>query len=113
MEIIYYETADGKKPASDFIDSLPIKSRQKVLRSIELLRALGVQLKRPYTDDLRDGIHELRTQFGSNQYRVLYFFMVGDKAILTNGFTKKTMKVPDSEIDLAISYRTDYTNRNK
>lgn len=32
---------------------------------------------------------ELRTKQGSDITRVLYFFIVGKKAILTNGFIKK------------------------
>ena len=113
MEIIYYETASGEKPASDYIDSLPVKARQKVFRTIGLLESLGRQLKSPFSSPLRDGILELRTQFASDQFRVLYFFVVGDKAILTNGFTKKTDQVPDDEIERAKRYRTDYESRNK
>lgn len=37
--------------------------------------------------------------------------MIGNKAILTNGFTKKTQKTPKSEIELAKKYRADYERR--
>lgn len=43
--------------------------------------------------------------------RVLYFSVVGQKIILTNGFVKKTMKTPPGEIDRAKRYRTDYQTR--
>jgi len=55
---------------------------------------------------------ELRTIFGNNISRVLYFFMVGDTAVLTNGFIKKTQKTPPEEIDRAKRYRDDYKRRN-
>ena len=35
---------------------------------------------------MEDGIFELRIKSGSDISRILYFFFVGDKAILTNGF---------------------------
>ena len=40
------------------------------------------------------------------------FFFVGKKAVLANGFIKKTMKAPNSEIELAKRYRKDYFMRN-
>ncbi len=45
---------------------------------------------------------------GTNITRILYFFVVGDKAILTNGFIKKTNKTPKKEIELAFKRKNDY-----
>ena len=45
---------------------------------------------------------------GTQPARELYFFYVGEKAILTNGFIKKTTKTPSAEIQLAKKYRDDY-----
>ena len=56
---------------------------------------------------------ELRTKFGSDITRVLYFFVVGKKVILTNGFVKKTQKTPPAEIALAKMYREDYLTRKE
>ena len=55
-----------------------------------------------------DGIFELRAQSGNNISRVLYFFFVGNKIILTHGFIKKTQKTPREEIDKAKAYRKDF-----
>ncbi|MCQ2549373.1 MAG: type II toxin-antitoxin system RelE/ParE family toxin [Lachnospiraceae bacterium] len=44
--------------------------------------------------------------------RALYFFFIGNKAILTHGFTKKSQKTPKSELDLAKKYRADYKRRH-
>ncbi|MBQ5564448.1 MAG: type II toxin-antitoxin system RelE/ParE family toxin, partial [Clostridia bacterium] len=44
---------------------------------------------------------------------VLYFFVIGKKVILTNGFIKKTQKTPKREIDLAKKYRADYLEREQ
>ena len=43
--------------------------------------------------------------------RVLYFFCIGKKIILTNGFVKKTPKTPKKEIELAIIRRKEYMER--
>lgn len=59
----------------------------------------------PYSDHLVDGIFEIRAKVGSDIARVLYFFVIGKKIVLTNGFIKKTQKTPKNEIELAKKYR--------
>ena len=60
----------------------------KTLRTIDLLEMNGPLLREPYSKPLENGIFELRTKQGSDITRVLYFFIVGKKAVLTNGFIK-------------------------
>lgn len=95
----------------DFLQSLEPKMQAKMLRTIDLLEVNGTELRMPYSRSLRDGIFELRAKQGSNITRVLYFFFIGNKAVLTNGFTKKTQETPLSEITLAVKYRKDYERR--
>ena len=45
--------------------------------------------------------------------RVLYFFVVGRRVILTNGFVKKTMKTPLCEIERAKRYRADFNQKKE
>lgn len=112
-EIEFYDKPDGTEPAKDFILSLDTKMQAKVLRTVALLRDAGPTLREPYSKPLDDGIFEIRTKFGSDITRVLYFFMVGKRIILTNGFVKKTQKTPASEITLAKQYRADYLSRKE
>ena len=112
MDIYFYETEDGTKPAQVFLDSLDPKMLAKMLRTIDLLKNNGIALRRPYSALFEDGIYELRAQQGSNISRVLYFFQMGDKAYLTNGFIKKTQKTPRQEIELAKKYREDHMRRH-
>lgn len=112
-EIEFYDKADGIEPAKDFILSLDTKMQAKVLRTVSLLREAGPSLREPYSKSLSDGIFEIRTKFGSDITRVLYFFVIGKKIILTNGFIKKTQKTPPAEIELAKQYRADYLSRKE
>lgn len=79
-----------------------------MLRTIDLLQANGNSLREPYSKPLRDGILELRAKIGSDISRVLYFFIIDRRIVLTHGFIKKTQKTPSSEIARAISYRQDF-----
>ena len=113
FEIIFYKNDKGEKPVEDFLDSLSDKMRAIMLLSIRIVRERGYQTRMPYSEELEDGIFELRAKVGSDISRVLYFFVVGRKIILTNGFIKKTQKTPKSEIELAKKYRADYFSREE
>ena len=110
-EVIFYDKADGTEPAKEFLLSLDVKMRAKMLRTIELLQNNGPELREPYSKPLGDSIFELRAKVGSDISRVLYFFIVGRKVILTNGFIKKTQKTPSGEIEKAKKYRNEYLSR--
>lgn len=113
FEIIFYEDADGTEPAKEFILNLDVKMRAKMIRTIEMLKKNGNKLREPESKPLDDGIMELRAKVGSDISRVLYFFIIGKKAVLTNGFIKKTQKTPKSEIERAKRYRDDYLSRTQ
>lgn len=111
FEVEYYEKSDGTYPAEEFILSQDIKMQTKLFRLLELLELKGNELREPYSKSLLDGIFEIRAIQGNNITRVLYFFVVDKKIILTNGFVKKTQKTPENEIVLAKKYRKDYELR--
>lgn len=113
FDVEYYEKEDGTFPAEEFILSLDSKMQAKMFRELDLLETFGNQLREPHSKPLEDGIYEIRAKVASDITRVLYFFVVNKKIILTNGFVKKTQKTPDNEIALAQKYRKDYLERNK
>ncbi len=113
MEIKFYKDATGKVPVRDFLDSLDIKMRQKMLRSIQALQDLGITLRMPLSEALDDGIFELRAKVGTNISRVMYFFVIGNQAVLTHGFVKKTQKTPARELERAKKIRDEYIKRLK
>ena len=112
-EIIFYRTEQNDCPLLDFLNGLDKKMYAKVMWTIKLLRDNGKELREPYSKALSDGIFELRVKVGSDISRVLYFFIVGNKIVLTNGFVKKTQKTPSAEIARAKQYRRDYLSRKQ
>ena len=97
--IEYYETESGKKPVSEFIQSLPVKLEAKAYLDIGLLEQFGAQLTMPYSRFIKDGLFELRVQQAGSNARIFYFFVVGKNIILTSGFLKKTKKTPPHEME--------------
>lgn len=72
----FYETENGKKPVSDFLDSLDVGMSAKLVGLMEVLEERGNRMSMPHSKPLEDGIFELRCQLGSNITRVfvLLFF---------------------------------------
>lgn len=111
FDVEFYRLPDGTAPVEIFLDSLSIKMRNKALYSLLLLEQFGNRLREPYSKEVVSGIFELRIQFASDITRIFYFFYVGNKIVLTNGFVKKTQKTPKNEILLAIKYKQEYERR--
>ena len=111
FEVLFYEKRNGECPIEDFLVSLDVKMRAKIVGLLELLEEKGNQLREPYSKNIDDGIFEIRCKVGSNITRVLYFFYHDGKIILTNGFVKKTQKIPLNQIRIAKEYRIDYQER--
>jgi phage-related protein len=95
-KIRLYITEDGKCPVSEFMETLSEKNYKKMTKSIEYLKSVGIGLRRPQGDYLRDGIYELRIILTNNNYRTLYFFYNNNEIVLTHAFHKTTKKVPES-----------------
>ena len=111
IKVILYKLQNGTMPVQDFLQSLDAKMRAKMARAIDRLKLNGYELREPYSKSLGDGIFELRAQVATNISRVLYFFVVNGKAVLTHGFVKKTQQTPNAEIDRAKRYSEEYLRR--
>ena len=113
FKVDFYRREDGSKPVGEFIRSLNLKMKAKVVGDLHLLEEYGNLAREPLSKELDDGIFEVRTVEGSDIVRILYFFDAGRIIIATNGFVKKQKKTPKSEIDLAKKRRADYFRRKE
>lgn len=109
--VSFFEKNNGSVPAEQYINSLDEKIAAKIYRILVMVEKNGPELREPYSKHLDDGIFEVRAQFGSNLARVLYFFFVGKRVIVTHGFTKKTQKTPPAEIKKAKEHRKEFLYR--
>lgn len=109
----YYVTESGKSPVKDFIDSLDSSSQRKFFFVKSLLEEFGHRLPQPHAKYIGDEIFELRFKGQEGNVRILYFFFHQDKAIFTNGFIKKSAKLPEKERTLAIRRRKEFLEKHK
>ena len=108
-----YRDTRGHTPVTDYLDTLQLPDRARVVRAIGLLEDYGPLLKMPHTRHLVGKIWELRIDGRPNSYRVLYAGVPGRKFILLHAFAKKTDKTPPDELATAQRRLTDYLERWK
>lgn len=113
FEIVFYQRTNGECPVSDFLDSLNKVMRFKMMHQMDLLELYGNHPRGDYSKFVDEGIFELRAQTRTDITRIMFFFDENHKIVLTNGFVKKTQKMPMSEFELAKKYRADYLSRRK
>jgi len=109
----YYCTDSGRIPVREFIDSLDYRSQRKFFFAKALLEEFGYRLPRPHAAYIGDSIFELRFKGAEGQIRILYFFFHQNKAILTNGFVKKTNKVSKKVKEVAIKRKKRFIERHE
>ncbi len=111
-EVRFYRTSSGHCPVEDFLDSLSGKQAQKVVWVLRLVEELD-PVPEQYFKKLSgtDDVWEARARHGGNAFRLLGFFDGREVVILTNGFIKKSRKVPRRELLLAEERRRDYLAR--
>ena len=90
-----------------FMDTLSEREQEKVQYGLLLLKTLH-RLPTKFVKFIRNGIYELRTEYGGNIYRVFFIFDEGNIVVLFNGFQKKSQKTPSGEIEKAIKIKEAY-----
>ena len=90
-----------------FMQQLSEKEQEKVQYGLLLLKTQG-RLPKKFVKLIRDGIFELRTEYGGKIFRVFFIFDEGEIVVLFNGFQKKTQKTPQGEIEKALKIKEAY-----
>lgn len=113
-EIIFYDTANGKKPVEDFLDSLSAEEAKKVAWVLKLFEDPDVKevpsqffKKLVNTDD----IWEVRVSVRGKAIRILGFLDGENLVVLAHAIVKKTQKTPRSAIKIAEERKKDYFSR--
>lgn len=109
--IVYCDEEMNPCPVTDFIDTCAPKHQVKILRFLSLLEEMGPTLPRPYSDLLKDGIHELRIKLSGEQVRMLYFFCFRKFIVFYVAFVKNTDRVPEKFIHRVKRYRDNFLQR--
>lgn len=111
-DIQFYRTQSGRSPVEDFLDSLSGSQAAKiawVLQLVEELDPVPIQYFKKLTNT--EDLWEVRIQVGRNTFRLLGFFDGSQLVVLNHAFTKKSQKIPKSDITVAEGRKRDYFRR--
>ena len=106
-QVRLFRQANGEIPFLEWFNTLKARDSKAYAACVQRILALshhGHDLERPLAAFLRNGIYELRIKNNTVQYRVLYFFVGRNAAVLSHGIRKPGAKVPDIEIERAIKH---------
>ena len=90
-----------------FMSTLKEKEQEKIQYGLLLLKTQD-RLSTKFIKLIKDGLYELRTEYGGNIFRVFFIFDEGKIVVLFNGFQKKSQKTPPKEIEKALKIKEAY-----
>ena len=97
----FFLDEDGKAPVEEYLLSLPIPHRAKLVALIRMLEQEGPNLPFPYSSQVRGKVRELRTQQGKDKLRVLYYGDARRVFVLLHAIVKRSAQLPEEDIRIA------------
>jgi len=105
MEIIFWSPSgeELQSPVFDFIDSEPPKNKKRIMSVLDLFSKQGMNLlQTQFLEKVKPHkLFALRIKCSQVTYRILLSIKSGS-AVLLHSFKKKTNKIPDKEIKIAL-----------
>lgn len=109
LRIEFYVASNGTIPAEDWLEELPLTVQQKFAALFARIGDTGKIWNERKFKHLTET--EQLFEFKVEADRILCFFFVGRRLILTHGFRKGSSKTPKREIDRAETYKKDFERR--
>lgn len=99
LQCVFYATPARTEPVRAWLKGLPKEVRRMIGADIDTVQNTW-PIGKPLVDGFGGGLYEIRTTFGTNEYRI--FFCISNSTIhLLHGFQKKTQKTTKADLDLA------------
>ena len=106
--VIFYKDKEGNEPVKDFILEQSHGAIGEILHVFDLLYRFGLSLGLPYVEKVQGKIWALRIKHSSDYYRILYFASSGQKFIVLHAIKKKSDKLRNADIEIAIKRMDDH-----
>ena len=100
-QVEFFTDERGEAPVEEYLTSLPVQHRAKMLALLKMLEQEGPNLPFPYSSQVRGRLRELRTQQGKDKLRILYFGDARRVFVLLHGIVKRSAQLPERDIRIA------------
>ena len=104
----FYVSSTGRNPVREWILELLSEDRRTVGKDIQKVE-FGWPIGRPHCAPLGHGLWEVRSDLDRNRIARVIFCMSDGHMILLHGFIKKTQKMPQQDIELALKRKREVT----
>jgi len=102
----FYISQTGRNPVREWILELSSDDRKTVGKDIQKVE-FGWPIGRPHCAPLGHGLWEVRSDLDGNRIGRVIFCMGDGHMILLHGFIKKTQKVPQQDVELAMKRKRE------
>ncbi|MGQ0434545.1 MAG: type II toxin-antitoxin system RelE/ParE family toxin [Microthrixaceae bacterium] len=110
---VHYRAPEGDEPVRAFLDALDDEVHAVLAQQMDRLNLLSDEVPHlpfPHTSQVDGELRELRCHYGRQLFRVLY--RRSDRLlVLLHIFSKRTAKIPASEITIAQQRWDDFKKR--
>jgi phage-related protein len=104
----FYRSNAGREPVREWLKSLEMEDRKVIgedIKDVEFSWPIGLPLVRSLGKEL----WEVRSSLPRGRIARIIFCIANRRLVLLHGFIKKTQKIPQNEIDLALKRKKDDT----
>ena len=103
LQAAFYQTATGKEPVRVWLKRFGARDRKAIgedIATLEFSWPVGQPKCRPISG--QQGLWEIRSNISAGRIARILFCVWAKRMVLLHGFVKKTQKIPDKEIELAV-----------
>lgn len=101
LDVLFYQSEFGREPVREWLKNLPRNDKKVIGEDIKTVQ-FGWPLGMPLVRNLGHELWEIRSRLNNKRIARIIFFMKNNKVILIHGFVKKTQKIPQKDICLAL-----------
>lgn len=108
-----YENAAGQTEFLDYFDQCTMTEQQNICAVLQLVATLGldVAFKMKWLDSLTTNFYVLHILQNQTQRSTIYFHVVNDRCLLTNGLTEPMALTSPTARKHALALRTEFFQR--
>lgn len=107
LKAVFFRTENNVEPVRAWLKELTKTDKKTIGEDIKTVE-WGWPLGMPLVDSLGSGLWEIRVNLKGGRIARIIFFCSANEMILVNGFIKKTKKMPQRELNLAIKRKKQY-----
>ncbi len=102
MKIRFYQNNNKRIPVKEFMDSLEVNDKAKVLACLKNVEELGFICPRVQFRQIKNSLWEIKIKSANTGFRIFYVAIKNETLVLLHAYQKKSQKAPTKEIEIAI-----------